>query len=231
MDHRIDGLLTFTGSGDRFYEDAVANGIPVVRVDRSHDSQLFDSVCIDHYRVVQEAMLNLTVSGFTRIAMFSSVRSLRPFSTVNLRKQSYRDYILTNCKDSYPIEYTVDTHDMESVRSCVQEFISRYPNDRKAIFAASMDTLTPLDWTCRLLGLHYPNDIALMGYAIEGDMTAASAKLTVISQPINGMCSRALKLLTDAIENNEKHDPVHEFVSANLIVRESTVPLLPGSGS
>lgn len=69
--------------------------------------------------------------------------------------------------------------------------MERYPAERKAIFVSSMSSLSSVDLSCKLLGITYPDKLAVYGYSLEGDMSTLSFKLTVISQPIDEMCNLA----------------------------------------
>lgn len=220
LDHRVDGILTFTGSGDAHYQYALDSGIPVVRVDRLGESRNIDSVVINHYDIVQDTLLNLSVSGFSKIAIFSPA-SVAPYSTIHLRRRSYYDYAAAN--HFRPIEYTFNRHNTDSIRTALTQFIQDYPSERKAAVVLSVEDLASVNWVYQLMGLRYPEDLALLGYVLEDDTDAASAGLSVIEQPINEMCSMALSLVTDRIANGIPDTPEERMVPASLIIRKSTI--------
>lgn len=224
LDHRVDGILTFTGSGDRLYENAVKEGVPVVRVDRREECCPLDSVFVNHYDVVQEALLNLSVSGFTKIALFSNRFSNSPYSTLKIRRKSYFDFIASSGSLS-PVEYIADFNDIPALSGAVRNFLNTCKGERAAIFVPSMENLNTLDWVCKLMGLRYPNDVALLGYALEDDVLSASSRLSVISYPLEQMCTTALSLLMSRIgdEPTLPEGPVAKQIPATLIIRESTI--------
>ncbi len=224
LDHRVDGILSFTGSGDQYYENVAKEGIPVVRADRCGDRRTMDCVFVNHYDVVQEALLNLSVSGFTRIAIFSNRFYMSPYSTVGIRRRAYFDFI-AGTEGLSPIEYIVDFNDIQSVMTAVRGYLDSCKGERAAAFVPSMENLTTLDWVCKLMGLRYPDDIALLGYALEDDVLSASSKLSVISYPLEEMCNTALSLLMARIfgEPVLPDPPVIKQIPATLIIRESTI--------
>ena len=223
IDHRVDGILTFTGSGDQHYAKVIEAGIPVVRVDRCGTSYPIDSVCINHYEIVQDALLNLSVSGFTKIAIFTNHPSITAYSTVNIRLRSYYDFI-NSVPHLTPIEYTIDNDNYDSIRDAINHFIATYPNDRKAIFVPSVENLSNVNWVCKLMGLHYPDDVALLGYVLEDNTSASASELSVISQPIAQMCKEALSLITERISDGDSSsEPITKAIPASLIIRNSTI--------
>lgn len=223
IDHRVDGILTFTGSGDQYYEKAIADGVPVVRVDRVDGCRPIDGVCINHYEAVQDVLLNLSVSGFTKIAIFTNHTSLSPYSTIITRRRAYFDFI---SKSSYPtpVEYTIDAASNDSIESAVRRFLAEYPDEKKAIFVLSVESLPTVDWVCKLMGLSYPEDIALVGYVLEDDTAASASELSVVSQPITRMCQEALSLISARISDDESSpDPIVRTIPASIIIRKSTI--------
>ena len=88
-----------------------------------------------------------------------------------------------------------------------------------------MENLTTLDWVCKLMGLRYPDDIALLGYALEDDVLSATSRLSVISYPLEEMCNTALSLLMARIagEPSLPEPPVMKQIPASLIIRDSTI--------
>ena len=122
LDHRVDGILTFTGSGDQYYENVAKEGIPVVRVDRCGDRRTMDSVVVNHYEVVQEALLNLSVSGYANIAIFSNRFYMSPYSTVGIRRKAYFDF-MAKAEGLSPMEYIIDFNDIQSVKSAVHTYL------------------------------------------------------------------------------------------------------------
>ena len=75
------------------------------------------------------------------------------------------------------------------------------------------------------MGLRYPDDIALLGYALEDDVLSATSRLSVISYPLEEMCNTALSLLMARIagEPNLPEPPVMKQIPASLIIRDSTI--------
>lgn len=223
IDHRVDGILTFTGSGDEYYQSAISNGIPVVRVDRHENCAPIDKVYINHYEAVQDALLNLSLSGYTKIAILFGSSTTSRYSTVNTRRRSYLDFVAAS-SSLEPIEYNIVGSDVNSIRDAISDFIRRYPNDRKAIFVSSLEHLATVDWICKLMGLNYPKDIAILGYALEDD-TSVSNELSVISLPTIGMCQTAMSLISARITGGILPDaPVSKAISAPLLIRKSTIP-------
>ena len=97
--------------------------------------------------------------------------------------------------------------------------------DHGDLIAALFADLTTLDWVCKLMGLRYPDDIALLGYALEDDVLSATSRLSVISYPLEEMCNTALSLLMARIagEPNLPEPPVMKQIPASLIIRDSTI--------
>ena len=224
LDHRVDGILTFTGSGDQYYENVAKEGIPVVRVDRCGDRRTMDSVVVNHYEVVQEALLNLSVSGYANIAIFSNRFYMSPYSTVGIRRKAYFDF-MAKAEGLSPMEYIIDFNDIQSVKSAVHTYLDACVGKPTAVFVPSMENLTTLDWVCKLMGLRYPDDIALLGYALEDDVLSATSRLSVISYPLEEMCNTALSLLMARIagEPSLPEPPVMKKIPASLIIRDSTI--------
>lgn len=112
----------------------------------------------------------------------------------------------------------------DSIRDAINHFIATYPNDRKAIFVPSVENLSNVNWVCKLMGLHYPDDVALLGYVLEDNTSASASELSVISQPIAQMCKEALSLITERISDGDSSsEPITKAIPASLIIRNSTI--------
>lgn len=216
LDHRVDGILTFTGSNSSEYLSVISSsGIPVVSVDRCMYCDELDSVSINHHDIVYKGLTKLVEDGATQIAMLTSRSSMTPYSTVNIRRNAYYTFIA----DSHMKinEYPINDLDNHSIRSALRNFMNAYPNDRKAIFIPSISNLSTVDWICRLDGMRCPEDLMILGYSIDGMAISSASKLLVISQPIVEMCTEALNLLIKRINSSPGPTPEHRTLSAKLI--------------
>jgi len=224
IDHRVEGILSFTGSSEEYYRDVVNDGIPVVCVDRYSQDCKLDGVYINHYDVVYESLVNLIDSGYTKIALFSSINHIHDSSsTIKIRENSYRDFVRKHLKNQGEIVYSIEENDIEDIKSKIMHFINRFPKKRKAIFVSAMSGLATLDWVCKCLGLSYPEDIAVYGYAIQGDISALYSGLTTIAQPLLEMSQIAFDLLIKRIDRVNLSYPQRIVVPAELIIRKSTL--------
>lgn len=226
LDHRVEGILCYTGSMHSCYKDVVKSGTPVVFVDRYEEGCGQDGVMINHYEAVQESLLNLFVSGYTKIAMFSTGEYIPiPTSTIKIREKSYADFAAKYLAGGEDLKYVIDENDTENIKRNILKFKNSFPDEKKAIFVPTMSAVYHVDWVCKLLGLKYPKDIAIYGYMIRGDISSISTELTTITQPQLEMSQQAFNLLIDRINGVDLPFPQKIVIPAEFNVRASTLPI------
>lgn len=227
IDHRVEGILCFTGTNEVFYDEISRGGTPVIFVDRHNPESSLDGVFINHYSIVQEALLSLYVSGCKEIALFRSNKhgGFPPNSTIPIRENAYHDFMAQYKLDTTQLIYSFDETDMSSIESALRSFVKNITAEKKAIFVSSMSALPAVDKICQLTGIRYPEDSALVGYAMKGDVNLISSEITTITQPVGKMTQVAVNLLNKRINESGQHDfiPQKIEVEAELEIRKSTL--------
>jgi LacI family transcriptional regulator len=195
----------------------LAQGIPVVAVDRRPVGAKVDSVLVDNRLAAKQATEHLIEGGGEHIACITGPKRI---STANERLRGYHD-ALTEAGLDYD-ESLVMREDFRQPRghkAVAELFAGRRQPD--ALFVANNEMTVGALQGLQELGLRIPDDVAVAGFDDTPWATLIRPSLTVVSQPTYDIGRAAAELLSTAnqVTDGRRRELV---LPAKLIVRESS---------
>jgi DNA-binding LacI/PurR family transcriptional regulator len=191
--------------------------IPYVALFTAPSTVECDSVAVDDFSGVQQAMRYLFALGHKSIGFCRPVRSEVPHP----REQAYRQ---TMQEHSLPVEnhFLVTLEMLEERRFAHELGAVLAANPAPTAFVAGNDQ-TALLMMKRLssLGRNVPKDISVLGFDNLAFGELLPTALTTVNQPKREMGRRALEILIEHIELPSAPKPRHEVFETYLIIRDS----------
>jgi len=213
---RVDGLIVAPCPGDQSYLAAeVAQGVPIVFIDRAGRGLEAPSVLSDNLAGAQRGVAHLVGLGHRSIAFLGGIAAV---ATAQERYDGYRvalaDAGLT--VDDSLVERDIGSIDMAAG---VAGAILDGPHRPTAIFSAQNLITMGVVRALRERGLQH--QIALVGF---DDFTLADLLdpgVAVVAQDPRAIGERALQVLVDSMDESHDHTPTNILVPTTLVIRPS----------
>lgn len=226
IEKQVDGIV-FVAAGEsaQNIEQLLGKHLPLVVVDRDFRRVVADFVVADNRQGGHLAASHLIELGHRAIACIAGPSTVTPSAE---RVTGYRDALEEHSIAFDPRLVRRGDFGAASGFEATRSFLSRRGSNRPtAIFACNdMMALGALGALYQL-GLHVPDDVAVVGF---DDIVLASytaPPLTTIQQPKYEMGELAAKLLIERIRSEPKRKPERHLLPTKLVVRASTVRELP----
>lgn len=223
---QVDGLIiTTTNLKGDILKSLVDENFPFVLLFSTVKSGHISAVGVDNYRGGYLATEHLISLGHKRICMVAGNFSMtdRSFHRWHGYKKCLRDNNI-----AYDKELLVQTdYSLSGGRDSIKKLLS-LPSPPSAVFCSNDYIALGAMKGAREMGLTLPEDLSIVGF---DDMQTASylvPPLTTIRQPAYDMGQFAAELLLQLIAKESK--PIQKMMDSQLIVRESTSPLIGDSG-
>ncbi len=198
------------------FEEIAQMGIPLVFFGRTCLSEKFSCVTANGNVAAQEATQHLIDTGSRRIAFIGGPNHL---DMVQRRKHGYLEALREN---KIPIERELvacNRIDYEVAKDATIKLLST-PNPPDAILAFN-DIITFAAFTAiKQMGLHIPEDVALIGFTDDVHACYVTPRLSAIEDQSELMGKTACQLLLRHIEGDTK--VYREIVPQKLIIRETS---------
>ena len=224
MDGRIDGLLVSVSKETSDYEHfrkLEEEEIPVVFFDRIIENFESDYVVIDDFGGAYSAVEHLINTGKRRIAHFSGPQNrLIGKNRFNGYKQALFDNGIEFNEDLIVSADNFYTG-IHGVNQLVDQGI-----DFDAVFTVNDFTAIGVIKTLKARGYNVPQQVAVVGFGDEDIAHMFDPMLTTISQPGDVMGRRSMEILLHKLRSDERVDKETVVLTTNLIIRNSTVPIL-----
>ena len=192
-------------------------GIPYVALFTAPSTAECDSVAVDDFSGIEQAMRYLVSLGHDAIGFCRPVRSDIPHP----REQAYRKYIADSGLPFHehfivPLESLDDRRYVRELASVLAT--SPAPT---AFVAGNDQTALLLMKRLNSLGRRIPADISVIGFDNLAFAELLPTALTTVNQPKREMGRRALEILLEHIEMPSPTKPRHEVFETYLILRDS----------
>jgi LacI family transcriptional regulator len=214
MSHRIDGLLVVLTPGrHEFLKHALAEGFPVVALEREVASMAVDSVVIENRLGARQATEHLLQHGHRRIAC---VYNESRIYSVSERIKGYEEAMKaagleTNLLRGQDVEHVGHT--------LSKALLSNDPPT--ALFATNSVLALQILPVLEKHNLKIPESMAVIGF---DDFPAAPylpSPMTTVRQPITELGARAVELLFRKIADRHTKSTTRIALATELIVRRS----------
>ena len=222
----IDGFIMSLSKETQYKGDfhhiteVINQGMPVVMFDRVTNDILCDKVIIDDQAAAYEAVQSLIDKGKKKIALVTTVDYV---SVGKLRTDGYTKALLDN---DIPFNENLIIK-IEDVDTC-EITISKLLEDKAidAVFAVNELFAVTIIKMANKMGLHVPNDLAVIAFTDGIISKYSTPTITTVSQNGKKMGAKAAKMLIKRLEADDykegEENYTTEVISTHLIEREST---------
>lgn len=215
----VDGfIITPTENMKATIDRLSALQYPVVLVDRYFEEQEVSHVVLDNFEGGKTATNYLLEKGFKKIAFISNYSQL---IQMRFRKEGYSNAMknagLYDETKMLDLEYHILAE--ERIEK-ITEFLSNSPEIDAVLFGANYLLLAGLQ-SFRKLKLKIPTDKAIISFDDHDSFRLHSPSITVLSQPIEEMGKKAVRLLMMQMNDGSNYKIEKEKKKGNLIIRES----------
>lgn len=191
---------------------------PVVLLDRYFEEQNVSHVVLDNFEGAETATNFLLRRGFKKIAFVTNSSQL---IQMNLRKQGYtkalKDAHLYDASKILDMKYHISEE--ERIEK-ISDFLSTTTEIDAVLFGANYLLLAGLQ-SFRKLELKIPTDKAVISFDDHDSFRLHSPSITVLSQPIEEMGKKAVRLLMKQMNEGNNYEIEKEKKKGNLTIRES----------
>ena len=219
LSEKVSGAIVVptTGNGnDRFFERLVADGFPMVMVDRRIKNLNVDSVSIHNESGAYQAVQRLVRNGHKRIGIICGIKGL---SNTEERFEGYKKALK---EAGIPISKELITYGnyVESGGREATETLLSLGNPPTAVF--STNNLMTLGCIKELYKrkISIPGEMALIGFDDSTWAEALIPPLTTVKQPGYELGMNAAELLIKRL-NNPDSSTINIVLNPELVVRES----------
>ena len=229
VERAVDGFLLLNTPADQ-----ISVPVPVVAISAHSPVENVTNIVLDHHKAVEAALLHLDELGHQRIAF---MRGPRAIPDSDFRWQSIQqvageiglpiDPALVVRIDAtgwssktgqHPMAPEIGYKPMQALLEKTRDFTAIFCfNDIAAIGAVR---------ALKEAGLRVPEDVSVVGFDDIQSAAYATPSLTTVRQPLAEMGERGAQILLERISNREAAYPAEIVVAPELVVRESTGPVL-----
>lgn len=212
----LDGMILVSPSSDSPLIDELLNaGILFVTSDRVEEHvDRISYITVENTQSSYEAVSHLIKLGRKRIGTLTGQWSI---SDTRDRTQGYYKALEEH---GLPINEDYIMHGHFSYPSGYRDAMTLVERGVDAIFAHSDDIAYGAVAVMNENGVRVPDDVAVVGFDDLGILGNHGLRLTTVRQPIRQKGERLGHLLIDLINDKVKH-PIHEYLPAKLIVRDT----------
>jgi LacI family transcriptional regulator len=218
LEKRIDGLiLAPVGANQAYLRTLLADGFPLVFVDRRLPGVAADAVLLDNAPAAQALTTHLLCLGHRRIVV---LRATLMANSIDERIEGYRAAlaeagIVPEADDMLSSESDID-------RACAVGMAMLQSGRRPdAVFCTNNFMTLGMLRALHRSGLRCPEDMAVAGFDDFPWAEDFAPRLTVVAQPAYAMGEEAVRLLTDRMAHGPEHPAVRTMLNGRMIVRES----------
>lgn len=214
----VDGMIfTSVRLKEPAVEKLIAEGFPVVLVNRKLSSSDYHYVVCNNFLGSYTATKHLLKLGYKKIAMISGYSK---FSTGLDRLKGYQKALEDNGVPQRS-EYVIETSFSAEGGFEAAKALLALKDRPEAILCGNDYIAFGVMDAAEASGLSIPEDVALIGFDDTDFAARSRIKLTSVSQKIYEMGSIAIQIIVDTIERKNL-DHVHKVVlNPKLIIRES----------
>lgn len=194
----------------------VAEGYPLVVIDRVVPGLGCDTVSVDNAGGAREAVAYLIAQGHRRIGVIHDDSRL---ITAQERLAGYRSALL---ESGLPVDPTLMAVSQSTVQHAIDATIRLFSRRERPTALFTLDSLmtTGALLALRSMGLRVPQDVSLVGFDDFDFATFTDPQITVVSQPVGQIGALAVQLLMERIAGHDG-PPRQTRFPTKLIVRGS----------
>lgn len=226
LQNRVDGLIVNSpGGNEELLLDTQKQGVPVVLADRGlRQKGKLDIVASTDWKSAFECVSFLLGCGYTKIAFFTEGN--RNITPRLVRCEGYTDAVKNIARPGLDaIIYEFDRDDIESCKSCIENFRNKFSNERIAILSVNGVTTQYILLAFKELGIPIGWDYGLCTFDDWTWLQLAPPGITSVAMNTEQIGAEAARLLLERMDGTRPYDSPAVFleIPTKLNVRGSTL--------
>lgn len=214
LDRNVDGILIAPCSPDPANLQEVARHVPLIQIDRYFNDAGLSYISTNNYEGAKMAMQQLIGMGHRNIHCIQGVLSA-------ITTQERVRGVIDAAAEAGDVNLTVSGDDFSIQNGYVETKICIHaPEPPTAIFTLNNSILLGAIKALREVGKRIPQDISLISFDDNSYLDFMDPPITRMAQPIDSICTAAVKLLMKEIDNKTLPD-VQLLMSPTIVKRES----------
>ena len=169
-------------------------------IDRKIQEISCDSVLVDNEKAAEDAMRVFFQAGHRKIGIIGGPEEI---STAQERLQGYRNAYE---KENIPVRESLIYHGDYTIQGGVQgieKLVVDNP-DMTAVFFTNYEMTMGAVIGMNELGLKIPEQLSMIGFDNLQFARACNPKLTIVSQPTDGIAREVARIMLEHLENGKK---------------------------
>lgn len=230
LERRVDGLIVApAGGNEAYFVDLAASGVPLVMVDRDQPGLPIDSIVVDNREASVRLVSHLIGLGHSRIAVLQAGLDA---TSIYERVEGYRDALAAAGIPFEPDLVRTSPSDIAEASVVAHAMLEMAPRPT-AFFCTNNFMTLGLMRAMTELGLHAPDDIALVGFDDFPWAADFRPRLTVAAQPAYAIGQQAIDLLYGRMGDKKtiQAKERRHVLPAEIIIRESCGSQLAAGGA
>jgi LacI family transcriptional regulator len=218
LEHQVDGIIAAATSQHwAVLQEAALKHTPVVFVDRHFPDLAGPYVGADNEGGAYLGIRHLIDRGYQSIGILAGFQRLS-----NMRERlAGAQRALREANLEGPSEWIVTSPlTIEAAQHAIRQLLS-LPTRPRAIFVSNNLLMLGALLALKDLGLHCPEDVALVGFDDHPWAAVSDPPLTVVRQPSRQLGSKAAEILCALIDGQQPTQMSFEL-SCELVIRQST---------
>ena len=218
MRGRVDGLVVMSPHIDvAVLADNLPESLPAVMLNTPQSTSEYDTLSVDNFGGARAMVAHLAEHGHRRIAM---VRGPEPNHDAEERLRGYRAALAdAGIARDAELEVEGDFTEESGFRAVRRLLELRRPPT--AIFAANDSTAIGAMSALREAGVSVPSSMAVAGFDDIPISRYLTPALSSVRVSINDLGARAMEQLVRAVEEQNRHERVHQTLPTSLVIRDS----------
>jgi DNA-binding LacI/PurR family transcriptional regulator len=224
-DRQVDGIALYPTKfgAHKELKALIQAGFPVVTFGAREEGLEADDVTVDYRQGGALQAGHLIELGRKKVWFVSRTENGKLFRTVELRQEGLRETLgkggIELRGQNWPLLPDWGNATMRLYDSQMLEFLRTNHKEIDAVVASNDDIAVSVLLAARELGLHVPDDLAVVGY---DDARVGRASLTSIAHDCDEVAKSGFEYLMERIAG-EEGAARKKLIEAKLVVRSSTV--------
>ncbi|WP_100371989.1 LacI family DNA-binding transcriptional regulator [Bacillus sp. FJAT-45037] len=215
---QVDGVILASIENEWDVIEPYTEYGPIICCNEYREGIAVPSIRLDQIKAGALATNHLIELGHSRVVYIGGSQD-SPLSED--RRRGY-EQALTSAGINIVKDYIIhDVYGIEDGQLICERLLDLKPRPT-AVFAGSDEVAVGLMNALLERGLRIPEDFAVVGFDNQPIAEIISPKLTTIEQPINQLSHMAMTRMLHALQTTQKLSPSIEFLSHQLIIRQST---------
>jgi LacI family transcriptional regulator len=202
MEKMVDGIISMPVSKDGAHlKQPIAEGLPVVLIDRNIESLGVDAVLIDNEKASAQAVDCLLVSGHEKIGIICGSKGI---FTTDERLRGYERSLYEKglTPDGDMVEY--GNYTVQGGYECMKRLIEKHAT---AVFVTNYEMTLGAIIAVNELGVRIPEELSFIGFDNLQLSQIVKPRLSIIYQPLEQIAEDAARLLMERLLKNDRREP------------------------